>query len=374
MNRKQFIEFLSLIIIWSTLSGFLDSAGSLNQKGNKSYADKRYQTALASYQNAQTKKPDQPEILYNLGTTLYQMDGYQDAAKYLEKSIEKSKTQDKTFQAHNLYNYGNTQYRLGQFDKAIDAYKKSLELEPNDKDTKHNLEVVLKKKGEFESKKKDLEREHPKKNPEQQPQSQQNKQNQGGGGGKSDQNKENQQNQQNQGDQGNQDKQKQPSSGGGSEENKQNQDKQDKNDQDSKSGKDGQDKSDETKPEQGEQNQDANKQPQNGQEQQEKSQQPKPSESGEKEPAQAESGQEQKSGSEPQEAKQAGTAAEKGDNPDAGYAASGGQYYQGQMNKSDAMRILLALQDSEKDSQFQARRPRNTDKKNQDPDPNRADW
>ncbi len=43
------------------------------------------------------------------------------------------------------------------------------------------------------------------------------------------------------------------------------------------------------------------------------------------------------------------------------------------MNKSDAMRILIALQDSEKESQFQARRPKASQKSNQEVPPEK-DW
>ncbi len=149
---------LSLVLF----SAFFDSPSSLNQKGNQLFEEKRYQSALETYRKAQVKKPAQPEILYNLGTTLYQVNQFQEAEEKLQKAIAQNPS-DKSFLARNWYNYGNALYRLGQFDKAIDAYKKTLDLDPKDKDAKHNLEILLKKKGLFEKKESERSKQSPKK-------------------------------------------------------------------------------------------------------------------------------------------------------------------------------------------------------------------
>jgi Ca-activated chloride channel family protein len=44
--------------------------------------------------------------------------------------------------ARNLYNLGNAMAQLGQYDSAIDAYEQVLEMEPDNDDARHNLEVV----------------------------------------------------------------------------------------------------------------------------------------------------------------------------------------------------------------------------------------
>jgi Ca-activated chloride channel family protein len=42
----------------------------------------------------------------------------------------------------NLYNLGNAMAQMGQYDSAIDAYEQVLEMEPDNEDARHNLEVV----------------------------------------------------------------------------------------------------------------------------------------------------------------------------------------------------------------------------------------
>lgn len=164
---------LSILVLFS---GFMKTTSGLNQKGSKSYEEKRYVSALDSYRKAQIKSPDNPTVRYNLGTTLYQLDQFQEAEMQLQFALANAKT--KELKATAWYNYGNTQYRLGQFDKAIEAYKEVLELNPNDKDAKFNLELLQKKKRVFESKqnKRDSQRK------DKPPQSQQQQKQEGGGG------------------------------------------------------------------------------------------------------------------------------------------------------------------------------------------------
>ena len=42
------------------------------------------------------------------------------------------------------YNLGNTYYHLGQLENALKAFQEALRLNPNDENSKYNLEVVLK--------------------------------------------------------------------------------------------------------------------------------------------------------------------------------------------------------------------------------------
>ena len=166
--------YLPILVLFS---GFIQTTSGLNQKGSKLYEEKHYESALDSYRKAQIKSPDNPTVRYNLGTTLYQLDQFQEAETQLEQALANAKT--KELKATAWYNYGNTQYRLGKFDKAMEAYREALELNPNDKDAKFNLELLQKKKSVFESKQN--KRDEQKKN--QPPQSQQQKQQKQGGSG-----------------------------------------------------------------------------------------------------------------------------------------------------------------------------------------------
>lgn len=149
------LRAVAVLAVFLLFSGFLESPKGLTDKGNKLYREKKYQSALRLYQKAKIKNPENPAIRYDLGTTLYQLNQYQDASKELEKAIADS-VKNSELQARALYNYGNAQYRLGNFEKAIEAYQKTLELNPKDVDAKYNLEFLLKEKSLFE--KKDQER------------------------------------------------------------------------------------------------------------------------------------------------------------------------------------------------------------------------
>ena len=199
--------------------GWFDTTSGLNQKGNKNFKDKRYETALEAYRKAQVQTPEQPETRYNLGTTLYQLDEFQEAEENLAQSIQNAKTNE--LKARAWYNYGNAQYRLGQFEKAIDAYRKTLELNPEDQDAKFNLELLQKKKGAFENKQKQRDKEK-KDKPQQQNKNRQQQsknkqqQNQGGGGAQQQSGQQGQGNEgQNEGQNQKEDQEKQNQGGGG---------------------------------------------------------------------------------------------------------------------------------------------------------------
>lgn len=307
LGTPLFIAALSCLCL-----GFFKTSTGLNREGNRHYEEKKYESALGAYRKAQVRKPDQPEIRYNTGTTLYQLDQFSEASSQLEHSISSAQSND--LKARAYYNYGNTQYRLGQFDQAIEAYKKTLDLNPNDLDAKYNLELLQKKKRAFEMKQKERDqqpKQKPKPEPNQQNQREQSQQGSGGGSQSQDQGQSGQNNQQ------------QPSQA------------KDQNDSDQAEG--GQQM---PKPEEGpEQKQDSqiSEQPKEKQDQ-EKKQQPEskpeevPVQSAEKQDAN------QPSSREPNKA-----------------------YLQGQMSQEDALRILDALRESEQQLQPVLRRPEKQD-------------
>ncbi|MBU9889343.1 MAG: VWA domain-containing protein [Candidatus Omnitrophica bacterium] len=193
-DRKA-AAWLGCFFAFFAFSGFWEPPQTTIKKGNEHYEEKRYQSAIEAYRKVQVRDPDAPEVRYDLGTALYKTDAHQEAAQHLEAA---TKTEDPELQARAYYNFGNAQYRLGNFEKAIDAYKKTLDLDPSDEDAKYNLEFLQKKKSAFEKKDQERKKNNDQKDQQQQPQSgQQDQQNQGQG----------QQDQQSQGQQGKQDPQ-----------------------------------------------------------------------------------------------------------------------------------------------------------------------
>lgn len=310
---KRGVTIFSIYISIGLLcSGFFETTAGLNQKGNKSFEGKRYESALEAYRKAQIRTPDNSTIRYNLGTTLYQLDQFQEAETQLEQALAKAPS--KEFKANAWYNYGNTQYRLGQFDKATEAYRKALDLNPHDKDAKYNLELLQKKKSIFDIKqdKRDEKRE--------QNQSSSQRQQQQGGGGK-------------------QDQKKQESQGQNNQEQQQNQ-QQDQKNQQAQSG------------EKGEEKQENQKQEESGQDKSESlaSQQENKTDSQPKE------GEGQKEKEEPMKLDRFQSGKE-GQKPDEGQGTQPKPLLQGQMSQENALRILNALKESEQELQS-LRRPR----------------
>ena len=161
-KNKKIPTLMACLAAFFLFTGFFETSQSLVKKGNENFQNKRYQSALENYRKVQIKNPDAPEVLYDLGTALYKVDSFQESAQDLETA---AKTQDPQLKARTLYNFGNAQYRLGNFEKAIESYKKALALDPNDKDSKYNLEFLQKQKSKFEKKTRSARKTIPKSSP-----------------------------------------------------------------------------------------------------------------------------------------------------------------------------------------------------------------
>lgn len=82
-------------------------------------------------------KAQKPEELLTKANSLYNENAY-DSALILYKDII-----DQGYSSATLYyNLGNTYYKLRNYPLAIYYYEKSLKLEPNNADTKHNIEIA----------------------------------------------------------------------------------------------------------------------------------------------------------------------------------------------------------------------------------------
>lgn len=222
-GRSERVNVLPVLMLFFVIhSGFISTPQSKVEEGNKDFEGKKYQSAIEKYREVQVKNPDDPAVAYNLATSLYKTDQYQESAAHLKKSMGVSaKSEDKALQAKIAYNYGNALFRLGDYEGAVEAYKKALELNPQDQDSKYNLEFIQDQKSKFEKENQDRKKDNQDKkddknkqqnNKNQQQNQQQNQQNQGGGGSKD--NKDQGQNQQNQSGSGQQQQDQKQNQGG----------------------------------------------------------------------------------------------------------------------------------------------------------------
>ncbi len=146
------------------------------KKGNLLYNKGEFEEALKKYEQAIADSPDSDIVNFNLGTALYKTESYQAAAGHFERSLL---TEDQSLEQKASYNTGNADYKygiskedadlagaVGLLKQSLRRYQRAIELDPEDKDAKHNYEFV----------KKELERLQ--KKLEQQPKKQQEKQKQ----------------------------------------------------------------------------------------------------------------------------------------------------------------------------------------------------
>jgi Ca-activated chloride channel family protein len=135
------MSVLSVFMAMTALSDLkAESLASQNKKGNRLFAQGKYEDAEKAYLNAQAKSPGKPEILYNLGNSLIKQKKYNQGIQSLRQSMGKG---DKGIKENSWYNTGNALFSMGSFKESADAFKQALKLDPADRNAKHNLELAL---------------------------------------------------------------------------------------------------------------------------------------------------------------------------------------------------------------------------------------
>lgn len=112
------------------------------REGGKLYEDQKYGQALAKYNEALQKAPQDENASFGAGAAAYYLKDYRTAEKAFEETAEK----DGKLVQDALFNLGNAYYRAGDTDKAADAYRKAIVHNPKDKEAIHNLQLILDQK------------------------------------------------------------------------------------------------------------------------------------------------------------------------------------------------------------------------------------
>lgn len=137
-------------------------------KGIKAFQKQQWDDALKYFRDAQVDDPENPLAHYNLGEALYKKQKYEEAEKEYQKALG---SEDVRLKEQAYYNLGNTYYQMNKYQEAIRSYIKALELNPADRDAKHNLELVR-------AKLKEMAKKQPQQNRQQQQQNRQDQQQQ----------------------------------------------------------------------------------------------------------------------------------------------------------------------------------------------------
>ena len=144
-------------------------------RGNELYKKQQYDKANEEYQKALSKNPLNPIANYNNGNANFRQNKFDEAIKSFDNTID---TKDKSLQQQAYYNKGVAYSKQQKLQESIDAWKEALRLNPNDKETRENLEKALrelKKKQQEENQKKNNKQQKQQKE-KQQPQSKLNQQ------------------------------------------------------------------------------------------------------------------------------------------------------------------------------------------------------
>jgi len=135
------------------------------RKGTKEYTAANYGNSEVSYLKAIEKKSDSFEARFNLGDAFYKQKKYDEAIKEFTDLSEK--TTDRKKLSKLYHNIGNCQLKkakkplseskldegIKQLDKSIEAYKNALKNIPSDRETKYNLSYAQKLKKLLEDQK-----------------------------------------------------------------------------------------------------------------------------------------------------------------------------------------------------------------------------
>jgi len=112
----------------------------LTAEGKREYAQGNHPQALRAFEQAAGARPDDLRTRFNLADALYQNGKYEQAEPLYRALAGDSRS---PLALPSRYNLGNTLYRKQDFQGAAGAYREALRLDPEDLDTKRNLELAL---------------------------------------------------------------------------------------------------------------------------------------------------------------------------------------------------------------------------------------
>ncbi len=107
--------------------------------GGRAYREGKFAEARDAWEAWLRAHPGDARGEYNLGTALHRTG---ELAPSEQALLRAAQADDAHLAASAFHNLGNTRARAGDLDGAATAYEEALRLTPQDRDTKHNLELV----------------------------------------------------------------------------------------------------------------------------------------------------------------------------------------------------------------------------------------
>jgi Ca-activated chloride channel family protein len=110
-------------------------------KGNDAYKGGKYSDAEVEYKKALEKDANSRQARFNLGNTDYKQQRFEESIRAYESAAVAAKNNNERAAAY--HNLGNAMVRSQQLPQAVEAYKRALRLNPNDEDTRYNLQYAM---------------------------------------------------------------------------------------------------------------------------------------------------------------------------------------------------------------------------------------
>jgi tetratricopeptide (TPR) repeat protein len=143
MFEKKFIFIIALLFVglFQVSEIMAQSENRFIRKGNKAFEASDYQKAEVEYRRALEKNDNSFKGEFNLGSVLYQQENFDEAAKTFSRISEQ--TNEAENKAGAYYNLGNSLMNKQEYEAAIEAYKNALRQNPDDFNSKYNLEYAM---------------------------------------------------------------------------------------------------------------------------------------------------------------------------------------------------------------------------------------
>lgn len=134
---KKTILSVSLLLVSVSMNGQTDR--QYIRQGNKQFRAGDYPNAEVSYRKALEKDDRNPQAVYNLGNALFAQQKDSAAVAEFEKAAKLERNPMR--QSMCYHNMGVICQKNKLYGDAINSYKQSLRLNPNDDETRYNLEL-----------------------------------------------------------------------------------------------------------------------------------------------------------------------------------------------------------------------------------------
>jgi Ca-activated chloride channel family protein len=110
------------------------------EAGREEYARGNHPQALSAFEGAASARPQDPRTRFNVADGLYKNGRFDEAATLYKALGEDGKS---LLAGPSRFNLGNTLYQKRDYKGAVRSYRDALRVQPDDLDTRRNLELAL---------------------------------------------------------------------------------------------------------------------------------------------------------------------------------------------------------------------------------------